>query len=73
MPTYTAVAFLRGEVGASSMMARDIQFKFLYLRHATKNLNNTLLRDTVNEEIKIPVGLRQFTNIWNAVVSRYSL
>ena len=36
VPTYTAVEFLRGEVGASSMMASDIKFEIIYLRHSAK-------------------------------------
>ena len=50
-PTCIAVGFMREEVGASSMMAREIKFKFMYLRHATNYTNNSLLRDIVNEKL----------------------
>ena len=44
--------FLKGDVGAFLYDDRDIKFKFIYLRHATKYTNNSLLRDIVNEELR---------------------
>ena len=43
VPTYTAIEYLRGEVGASDMQSRDMKCKINYLKHALTTKNNDLL------------------------------
>ena len=50
LPVYTATEFLRGEIGASSFIARDIKYKLLYYKYARTETNNSLLREIVRKE-----------------------
>ena len=51
MPSYAAVEFLRGEIMPSNMITRDMNNKILYLKHASTNKNNELLKYVMNIEI----------------------
>ena len=51
LPRYTANAFLRGEVGASSFKARDMKNKIMYVKHALKEDGNGIVRKIIREEI----------------------
>ena len=44
LPKFTAVEFLRGEVGASSSKARDMKSKLMYLKHIFDPDGNELVR-----------------------------
>ena len=50
VPPYTAVEFLRGEVGSSTMIARDAKNKLSYLKYAMQTSNNDLLRSIVQQK-----------------------
>ena len=50
VPTYTAVEFLRGEVGMSSATARDMKNKIMFLKHALKDDGNTILKEIVIDD-----------------------
>ena len=52
VPEFTAVEFLRGEVGASSSKARDIKNKILFLKHSLKQGGNTLLTKIVEDDLE---------------------
>ena len=49
-PTYTAIEFLRGEVGMSSATARDMKNKIPFLKHALKNDGNSILKEIVIDD-----------------------
>ena len=51
VPNYTAVEFLRGEIGASSMESRSIKGKILYLKHALQGPNG-LLKEIITVELE---------------------
>ena len=53
LPIYTAVCFLRGEVGASSVFSRDMISKLSFLKHAKTSTNN-ILRKIIDKELEIP-------------------
>ena len=52
VPKYTAIEFLRGEVGASAALSRDMKNKILFLRHALTSDENPLLRQIVTTDIQ---------------------
>ena len=49
VPPYTAVKFLRGEIGLSTIIARDGKNKLSYLEYAMQAVNNDL-KNIVQEE-----------------------
>ena len=51
VPSYAAVEFLRGEIMPSNMITRDMNNKILYLKHASTNKNNELLKYILNIEL----------------------
>ena len=50
LPRYTAVEFLRGEVGASSSKAREIKSKLLYVKHIFNPESSNLVRQIFDRE-----------------------
>ena len=52
LPKFTAIEFLRGEIGASSSRARSIKNKLLFLKHSLSS-GNELLRNIVDKELEI--------------------
>ena len=52
LPMYTAEEFLRGEVGASTMEARDMKNKINYLKYALYETKNNLLKNIIKIEIR---------------------
>ena len=52
VPTYTAIEFLHGEVGSSSMITRDMKSKIMYTKHALTTRNNDLLNHVIRSEIE---------------------
>ena len=52
LPIYTPVEFLRGEVGASSMWARDIKSKLLFVKHALREGGNVILKKVMEKTIE---------------------
>ena len=54
VPSYTATCFLRGEVGASSSIARDIKSKVLFFKHAFKQKRNPILKIIIEKELNKP-------------------
>ena len=50
LPTYTAITFLRGEIGSSSFHARDMKSKISYYKYALYESNNPMLRVIINRE-----------------------
>ena len=50
VPCYTAVSFLRGEVGASSSVSRDMKSKILFLKHCLEENKNAILKEIVMNE-----------------------
>ena len=65
VPSYTAVEFLRGEIGASDMITRDMKSKILYLKHALTNKNNELLKYVMDIEIE------EKNSIWIKTLDNY--
>ena len=53
IPRSTAIEFLRGEIGSSSMLFRDIRAKIMYLKHALTSNNNDLLKYIATIEIEV--------------------
>lgn len=49
-PTYTPIAALRGEIGASSHMARDMKTKLNFIRHIKQD-ENQLLQEILEDVI----------------------
>ena len=49
LPIYTAVEFLRGEIGCSSVMARELKNKLLYLKHIISGDGNKIVKKIVSE------------------------
>lgn len=67
VPVATAVEFLRGEVGASSHIARDMKGKLLYIKHAiTENKNKTLEKTMINE-------IQEAESKWSKQVNEYMM
>ena len=67
LPIYTARSFLRGEVGASSAIARDMKSKIAFLIHV-KNNGNEILKHIIEEELVTPKmkwtkKVREYLNI----------
>ena len=56
LPTYTASSFLRGEIGASSVKARDMKVKILYVKHAMKEDGNGIVRNIMERELENTEG-----------------
>ena len=52
LPIYTAVEFLRGEVGASSMWARDVKSKLLFVKHALTEEGNEVLKCVMEKNLE---------------------
>ena len=52
VPKYTAIEFLRGEVGASAAISRDMKNKLMFLRHALSSDENPLLKQIVLSDIQ---------------------
>ena len=65
VPRYTAVEFLRGEIGASSALARDAKNKILFLKHALQSENNSMLAEIATNDIQGKVTR------WAAVTKKY--
>ena len=65
VPSYTAVEFLRGEVGASSAWSRDAKNKIFFLKHALEETSNQLLKEIITQEIE------EIKTEWSKVVRRY--
>ena len=67
IPIATAVEFLRGEIGASSHIARDMKGKLLFIKHAiTENKNNTLEKTMLKE-------LQEAETMWSKQVNEYMM
>ena len=49
LPIYTAVEFLRGEIGCLSVMAREIKNKLSYLKHIMTGQGNEIVKKIVEE------------------------
>ena len=64
LPIYTAEEFLRGEVGASSMEARDIKNKLLYYKYAAQETENELLKEVMERE-------KRYKTKWYKRTERY--
>ena len=64
VPSYTAVEFLRGEIGASSAKARDLKNKIMFLRHAL-NSEGRLLQEIV------AIDIRTRTTSWAKQTLKY--
>ena len=47
LPIYTATEFLRGEIGSSTIIARDMKNKLSYYKYAMCQTNNSLLKEIV--------------------------
>ena len=52
VPLYTAREFLRGEIGASSAISRDIKTKFIFIRHALQETSNKLLQQIITTDLE---------------------
>ena len=52
VPRYTAVEFLRGEIGATSMRWRIIKGKILYLQRKLKEENGHIIKTIVKRELE---------------------
>ena len=52
LPMYTAVEFLRGEIGSSTIIARDMKYKLLYYKYALSETNNSLLREIIINDLE---------------------
>ena len=65
VPKYTAACGLRAEVGASSAMSRDMKTKLMYLKHATGENCNKLLKGIVLGD------LREGRSSWARTVAGY--
>ena len=63
-PRYTPVSGLRGEVGASSHLARDIKTKFNFLRHLQEE-EESLLNHILKDMLEIS------TDTWTKTVQQY--
>ena len=50
LPVYTAEEFLRGEVGASSIEARDMKNKLNYYKYAAQETGNRILKQVAEKE-----------------------
>ena len=53
VPIYTAIGFLRGEIGASDVVSRDIKNKILFLKHALTEDRNQLLQSIMMHNINL--------------------
>ena len=78
VPRYTAVEFLRGEIGASSMLARDAKNKILFLKHALKEGNNPMLADIVradmqNKITKWSINTAKYLNELNITIEQVQI
>ena len=65
VPDYTAIEFLRGEIGASSAKARDLKNKLLFLKHSICPGGNKLLSELVHDDME-----HKKTN-WSKVTHKY--
>ena len=52
VPEYTAIEYLRGEIGASCSKARDIKNKILFLKHAMNEGGNRILARMVEDDLE---------------------
>ena len=50
LPIYTAIEFLRGEIGSSTILARDIKNKLPHYKYALSETNNSLLKEIVRND-----------------------
>ena len=75
LPKYCAVEFLRGEIGASSAVARDMRSKILYLKHILTENGNAIVKKIVQEEIetKESVWIRRVEQYMQKTDIDYSL
>ena len=53
LPIYTAVGFLRGEIGASDVISRDMKNKILFMKHALTEDRNQLLKSIMTHNISL--------------------
>ena len=52
VPLCTATEFLRGEIGASSAISRDIKTKFIFIKHALQETSNNLLQQIIQIDLE---------------------
>ena len=67
VPVATAVEFLRGDVGASSHLARDMKGKLLFIKHAVTENKNITLEKTMLKE------LQEEESKWSKQVNEYMM
>ena len=65
VPCYTAIEYLRGEIGASDMKCRDMKSKINYVKHAMSTKNNDLLNSIIR------IHIEQKESIWIKTVDKY--
>ena len=73
VPRYTAVEFLRGEVGSSSSLARDVKNKILFLKHALRIDNNPMLADIVKSDIENKITRWSICTNKNSTILQWSV
>ena len=67
-PSSTAIESLRGDVGASSSMARDMKNKLMFVKHCLEEKTNALVRHIFsqqfqNEDTKFMKQLKEYMNL----------
>ena len=65
VPIFTAIAYLRGEIGASSTLTRDMKTKILFVKHITNDNTNSILKYIIEKE------LNEERTEWSKIVCRY--
>ena len=55
VPKYTAVEFLRGEIGSSSMKWRIIKGRILYLHRKLKDDKDTKIKIIIKKDIDLGI------------------
>ena len=65
VPIYTANGFLRGEIGASTPLSRDMKTKILFVKHITNDNTNAILKEVIIKE------LNEKQTEWSKIVCQY--
>ena len=64
VPIYTACEALRGEVGASTTVSRDMKNKLLFVKHALDDNTNELLKKIMAEQLD-KMDTKWIKQVWN--------